>query len=204
MKMSRNKKGLTALILTLGMLILVSTMVWAQTGTTPEAGMGMTTDVTQIAPTASSVTATPDYGQMPMGSGADGMGVMNGTGSMGSMSGMGSMGSGQMSMDMATCPMAGSMEMSSMSGMSGMGSTSGMTGMNNMNGMTGSTGMGAQAPMMANSSEMREGASFWDLSPWWILGWSLLGLLALAVLGAIVVGIVWLIRRVQPTKPVQP
>jgi len=194
--MSRKPTLFNAFCLALVMALLVFSFAFAQTGGTSEPGMDMATETPL--PALDAATPTPDYGQMPMGSGTYGMG------GMGTMSG--TMVPGQM--QGTTCPMMSGMDMSSMSGMSGM---SGMTGMGSMSGMSGTTGMtgmdmsgmtgmGNMNVMPASPGSILLGG----LNPWWLLGWGLLGLLLLAILVGVVIGIVWLVRRSQPAKPVQP
>jgi hypothetical protein len=196
MKPSKLLLGILSALILCGYLF---SMVSAQQST-PASPQGMQADATMPAAPTPDV-ATPQPGNMPMGSGMNGgsagMNGMNGamSGTPGAMSGgmsamgspcamMGQMGSGS-GMSMSGGMSQGSMAAGSMSGMD-------MSGAN----MAATSGM----PGISGSGSVYDADGrfvFWNLNPWWLLGWVLLALIGLGVLASAVFGLAALTRRAR-------
>ena len=162
------KKIILALIVSVGLITLVTILASAQGANQRAYQMDMNTPIPTLPPEPTPVADLPLSGDVPL------TGAQTGTCPM--MSGEG---------------MAG-MNMGGAAGMN-MNGISGMQGTSNMGGMSGMQGMGPSG--MTNSPMYL--ATPWYANPWWLLGWVLLILAVLAILAGLGFGIRGLIRSRQ-------
>lgn len=124
----------------------------------------------------------------PLGQGQQ---VVTMTPGYGMMSGTPMPGANGMAMGGSGCAMMGSM-----SGTTGMTGMSGMAGMSGMSGMSGTMSMGT-----LDDQFLLTDPATWLNNPWTMLGWLLVLVAFLAILVGIVLGVLWIVRHVQPARP---